>query len=320
MPDPIVTERIADSPSSQSGYGPRYQRAFTVLASSESDAREVLKGQIGIDEGTPYQDHQGKIPDQYCICVDRNARPITPVPVDGTGLFDVVCNFAYEDDQGYRRRIPANGQTRRYLRRSITSISVDRDIHGNPITNAADEPIDPPLQKLVVDKVLVIEWWKMFATWAHAEAYCSTYDGKVNSETYYSAPPWCLLCLGIDPEESPIMNSSFGMKPYKLTGQFQFQPTKVLKGPDGNTHTYGGWRANPLNWGRKTKNFVNNKTFHIFQDKDGNYTRDQLAAGAIRLADPVLLTADGNSWTDRANANYRDIENYDAVDFNSLGV
>lgn len=316
MPETLVIERRPSAPSELSGAGPRYQRAFTVIASSQSDSYEVLKGATGIVEGVEYTDHQGKTPDVFVKCLRVQSQALTQVPIDGTGLFDVIADYGYEDTQDFQRAIPTDGTRRWWLERNLTTEAVDKDRNNKPITNSADEPIDPPLQRFRVEKVLVIQWYKLFASMQAAQAYCSTYDDKINALPFYTAPQHCLYCMGIDPGENPVRRAFGSMGTYKLTARFAYKPPKTLYGPNHDNEIYGGWVANPFNWGRRVKN--PSGVFRKIRLGENGLT---LTGSDPQVTDPVALATNGMSYLlDPTQGNYRAIHLYNEIDFNTLGV
>lgn len=319
MADSLVSEIKPDAPAAVSQYGPSYNRKFVVEATSDDDARAILKAKLGITRGAPYQNHQGQQPDPAAVCLDIDSRPITQVPIEGTGYFEVQARYGYID-RGSLRAAIRPFETRRWLERGANHDACDTDIDGFAITNAADEPLRSPVYRLTITKVLCIEWYRYFQDWRAAEIFCSAYDGKVNSEPYYSAQPECLLCLGIDPEEAPVPSVNHFLKLYKLRAKFEYRPPKIFhQNGQAQTSTCPGWRPLIKNIGRRIR-FTDGSTIQhlqIYSDSQGYNINER---GAL-LTDEINLSLDGFQWNPANAPTYLTTHSlYEKTDFNGLGV
>ncbi len=214
--------------------GPSRSATWTVLATSDDNAREVLRDKARVERGTVYQDHQGQIPDLYCTCQTIDVAPLVSAPYNGTGLYSCRADF------GYPRSVPEvrawrEGQVVARVQRATVSAAAGIDRDGNPIQNKVREPIRGRT-KITPQYTLVLEWLKRFRSWEEAWTYYIGYDGKTNSDTFWGAPPECLLCVGVTPEDAGVPSSSSLTTLYRLTARLNYKPPVTVYGS-----TFGGW-------------------------------------------------------------------------------
>lgn len=308
MPDPIVLFSTPSSPAAWTTNGPFRTRTATVIAKSESHAKEQLVTNTGIDEGVVYEDLTGNVPDPYLVCVGIQARAVTQTPIDGEGLFAVDVSFAYASNVVGRPRQVPNFNPEYWIEASVNTEESETDVDGNPIQNTAGEPFVPPRQTRHITRVLVAQWWRYGTdTLALADFYGS-FEGKTNSQPFH-APVGnpnveCFYCLPFEIEKSPVRVPTVGQKLFRITARFEFKVGRTIGGT-----FYGGWRLVLPNRGRRVVTLAGIQQLHEGSDFD---------ASKPLLTDPVWINAAGSARS--ITPVYTDFKVYNTIDFNLLNL
>lgn len=306
MIDPI--EDFAGQSTNGSG-GPTRERNFWVYAKSDEDVKTILYGYFGIRRGVPFQDVHDNIPDPYCVCVDVRAVPVSPIPKDDFGLWKASVDYAYATSAVRNSRPQAPDLTPKFkIEPNEESVPADIDIYGNPITNAADEPIDPPLTRFKDRETLVITWHKWETDYLTLYAAKRPYRKKLNLNTYFGAPPKCFLCRDIRIDELNMSDQTGIYWLFRLTARLEFREPVTLGGT-----TYPGWVDVFPNMGKRVKTTDPAMPYKQIREATAGVGNVPIHVLPF-LLDPTGFNALGHNPT----PNYRSAEQYDVIDMAGL--
>lgn len=282
--------------------GPHFVRVFSAIAASATAALDILYTTYTVRKGVVYTDHQGQQYDNLTRCQDISIEEKTPAIVGGEGLFTLVAYFGYSNIR-FDPPADVDGTVREYIESAEISEPVDMDRNGVPLTNSSDEPFDPPLTKLTIDRVLVREWIRTGNSRISVEAQYAVYENKVNSTTFRGAPAECFYCKPFVVQEADIPESAAGLPYFRVQARFHFKPTKTI----GST-TYGGWVDTPIDKGRRT----------IAGNVGGVRTYAPIMMGGVPVSEPVLLNGAGQQLQSGATPLVLIVRHYQSIDFNLI--
>lgn len=261
--------------------GPRYARAWTVIASSGIDSLDVLSNELGINQGVAYEDEQGVSPDPYCTLRSFSVDAIVPAPLAGTGLYSVTAQYAYPQSRGVDPPT-VSGDTRWHMEREIVTEPIDIDADGNPIDNGVGELLDPPVTRERTYRTLVAEKIVYYFTLAAAEAFFSGFDDTVNASMFQGAPAGSLLCnVNVSrASDVPVLPGSLTI-PIMVSARFRERKNYMLHGV-----AVKGWQEARLKKGRRVKGSVVGgiQQYTPIKDSEGR-----------AIEEPVLLNAAGTA-------------------------
>lgn len=308
-----ISEKPPPYPERYDQDGLSAARAWDIVAESEVNARAVLYTETGVARGTVYMNHQGVIPDTFCVCQRLTARGHPPAPVGGTGLYEVLAEYAYSNWQ-YNAPTALDagpGQTKFWVERTIVSEPEDHALNALgsrwdvPIQNSADEPIDPPVTPLRIQKTLVAQWIQYFDSYETAYGAVSSYEDKLNDALYQGAPNGSLLCIGVDVEEAGIPAAAGASDyPYRFTARFAYKAPKVLE--DG--YEYEGWTTTRRDEGRRTKGEI----------VEGVRDYPAILKNSMAVSDPVPLNGGGQELPAGATTVVLAFKHYKYANFANL--
>lgn len=294
--------------STNGANGPTRERNFWVYASSDENVKAILWGHYGIRRGAPFRDVHGMIPDSYLICVDIKAVPVTPVVVDGFGLYKVSVEYAYGSVAVQTAKPQTPDLSPKYkIEPNEESVPADIDIHGRPIVNAADEPIDPPLTKFKDRETLVVTWHKWARDYITVYASKRQYRKKVNATEIFGAPPKCLLCRDIRVDELNVPDQAGYYFMFRLTARLEFREPITLEGV-----TYPGWVSVYPNLGHRVKTDDPDKPYK--QIRESNTDMSTMVHVQPFMLDPAGFEALGHNPT----PNYRSVDLYEEIEMSDL--
>lgn len=296
------------------------ERLFSILASSRVGARSKLSNQKNISVGSSWSNAYG---DAFDSSVSVNSIEITGNPESPTtagAQGDYTARVQY-GRRGDGRTEPVPGGDPVYLVDGSTSdVAVDQDNLGRPITSSSLEPFDPPLKGLEVTEVLTVRWWVQTPALANLLSLIRPFTGALNTSTWQGAPPFSMLCHGI--QHSERLEDDF----WKLEGKFEYRPTLQISSfpyseileRDGTdfiavTNEIPGWRVLATDRGRRVKNGTTSgglTKWKTLKDEEDN-----------PLSEPVFLDGDGGELPDGDMPKviaFRTIRK--SADFNTLGI
>lgn len=305
---PTVTEKSPPQNAVWDQNGRRFWRAWDVEAESEQDAWDKLYDNTDppVARGTVYVNHQSAQPEDFCVCQRMTARGHPPAPVDGTGLYEVVAEFAITTAR-FTPGAQYGGPTQWRVERTRATEPVDMDVAGNPITNSADEPIDPPLTRLIHTKVLIGEWFLLGRDWPSAYRRYAGYEGKLNSSAFHGAPPGSFWLDTVEPDQIYTVANGASeprQKVFRCIGRWLYRPEKTLYGV-----TYQGWIDAFIDRGRRT----------IGTPVGGVRKYDPiLMTDGSPISEPRLLNGAGGELAQSSNPVVRSVRHDDYAEFNAL--
>lgn len=177
MAVPTITEE-APAALIEDAQGLRGARNFTVIASSDTEAKSLLADQLSVARGAVYQSAAGDQPDLQFKCQSIEVRGDPPAVIGGVGLYRVRAVYRVGDEDIAE---PVAGGEKAYnWDTALVSMPADIDIDGSPIVNSSNEPFDPPQNALVPVLRLSVEWYVE----AFALADLIKYTGVKNSDTW----------------------------------------------------------------------------------------------------------------------------------------
>lgn len=130
----------------------------------------------GGDAGVPaIWDSHPYDPDFYCV--RKNAAH------KGACNYELICEYNYLQD-------PLNQPPIISIDYQDANEGVDRDTNGDPITNSADEPFDPPITIPISDMVITVE--KNLAVFDYV--FYAGYKNTINSDSWMGFAPKQVKC------------------------------------------------------------------------------------------------------------------------------
>lgn len=281
-PDPLVYDAT--------GY--KTARNFDVLARSQLDVLAILR-RYGICYGAVWQTSHSEAPDYSIVCKSIVVTSDPEAVIGGFGRYFAKANYERRVDE------PVIGGPPVYrVKGGLVSEPVDIDVYGNPIVNAADEPIDPPLTISSVNEVLNVSWYQQTDDIYSLQMSLREYRGAVNSEKWRGAMALSFLCHGVDIIEE--LDEDW----VKLGADFEYRhpidPSElsadIYKRTSGGslskiTSSVGGWVGIYANRGRREKGEV----------KNGKRDYPAILVDGQPVSEPVDLAGDGTRLDITAN-------------------
>jgi hypothetical protein len=177
---------------------------------------------------------------------------------------------------------------------SSTMERIDEDINGDPITNSAGEPSDPPLTEEVHEMVGRVTFCR--ASFNAVTAW--EYRGAVNSDVFQGFPAGKVKCTQYTGEE---ITTPYGPR-YQITMEFHAR--------------WDGWKKRFRDEGYEEKIGVKPdgkpRLRHIMvEDLDGNM---------VKATSPQPLDGSGLQLDDGATAVFREYQTYREMAFSALGL
>jgi len=216
------------------------------------------------------------------------------VPFEGPLSYEVTVYYSSEPYRSYENSPaefddPLNAPSKISWSFITSNEPVDRDIHGNPILNSAQESFNTPITKEFHDQVLRVI--KAQETFNAVRAY--DYMGSLNSNTFYGCPPGTMKCTTFDGEEARSVNLIYWI----ITYEFQYRAD--------------GWKRKVLDEGYrvKTGTIDGMNTYQTILDKEGN-----------PLSQPTLLDGYGNKMQASALGVWLEFDIYPSKNFSLLGL
>jgi hypothetical protein len=198
-------------------------RNFDIIATSQIQARALLKAQKGVEIGAiiVWQDYKGQSWNDEVICrrITIEGRPHAPLP-GGTGRYLVKAEYS----SARQGEAFIEGPPVYLLGGSLENAAADVDAEGRPVANSADEPFETPLARLKANEVLTVIWWDQYDTLGALLEVIRPYRGAINSAPWQGAEPRTVLCHGIDYTDHAFMGIAPGAKHWwKLEGKFEYR-------------------------------------------------------------------------------------------------
>lgn len=323
MPDPVTLETKPRQPAQWSPSGAQRYRSFTIIAKSESAAKDQLLADKGIEEGVEYVDHNGERPDPDLVCLAIEVEALTQIPNSETGLLSVHAAYGYRSSTSFRRRSNPLSPPQYWVDRGLRSEVIDTDVDGEPIINAADEVFDPPVTIQIPTETLVVEYWRSGTNFLTVYGATRNYIGKTNSVNFKGPNNVeCFFCESILIDQNPTRHHVPGLFWFRHTARFDFRPNKVFKDyafAGGFTErTVGGWRKVLMNRGRRVISGENGGVRFYHQIHEADSADGLFNPTQPLITDPVFLTANGQGV--QARPNYKVFQVYNTANFNELGI
>lgn len=301
MTVPVITERTPAVDQSNEGYVA--VREFTIIATSEENAKALLLSNKSITLGTVYQSPYSETPDADAIALNISVRGSPPAPSSGggaTGLYIVTVRYGRPALNGQTVQPELAGPAVWRKQRTLVQETADIDLDGKPLTNTVDEPFDPPAVVQVPSVTAIGVFLREHASWSAADLYYGEYFGKVNDLPFLGAAAGGLLCTFIEPVE--IQPGLF-----RVEIQLQYRPPVVQFGT-----TYEGWATLIVNRGRR---------IWVRSLPDGTKIYAPLEDSGVAVTEPKMIDAMGTGVVPVGDdPHLNQFRFYDRIDFNLLGI
>lgn len=193
MPSTSDIREQKAGPVQETADGFTHTRRWKCIARSEMEARAKMRHFAGVFISAPWYTTFGEKPDPSVVCRSLSIEGSPPAPLGGQG--DYLVEAGYEPAGTDEAVI--GGPPKYRIQTSITSVPVDIDADGDPIENSAGQPIDPPLTDQDDQEVLVVEWWRKYATLSACFAEIRPYRNAKNLTAWQAAPKGSVRCRGI---------------------------------------------------------------------------------------------------------------------------
>jgi hypothetical protein len=219
-----ITENPTALTSSTDGSG---RREFLIEASSEGEARRILRQTKNIAAGRQVRNAYGEVLDPRSRYEHPRITAQTPTLTGGRlGLWRAVCRYS----------IPAAGESRGeegaggggggvpvaelQWSRSEQQQPLEKDAEGRLIANSKGEPYEPQPVQVVAGRVLTVTW--SLPAPVDLDFFFS-FDQTTNAVPWTIAGRWTVprhkaKCAGIDPVE-PVSGEGLA----RLVGTFEFK-------------------------------------------------------------------------------------------------
>lgn len=204
---PDIREQKA-GPVSETSDGFTHTRRWKVFARSEMEARALMAKHREVFIGAPWYTTFGERPDASVVCRGLRFEGDPPAPLGGYG--DYLVEADYEPAGADEAVI--GGPPKYRLQTSLVSQPVDIDADGDPITNSAGEPIDPPLTDYTDQEILVVEWWSKYASLSAAYQAARPYRNAKNLVTWQGAPKGSMRCRGVNHVDDVVVSDGIWVK------------------------------------------------------------------------------------------------------------
>ena len=323
MPDPVTLETKPRQPATWSPAGAQRYRSFTIIAKSESAAKEQLLADKGIEEGVEYVDHTGERPDPDLVCLAIEVEALTQLPSSNSGLLGVHAAYGYRSSTSFRRRSNPMTPPQYWVDRGLRSEVIDTDVDGEPIVNDADEVFDPPLTVQIPTETLIVEYWRSGTNFLTVYGGTRPYIGKTNSVNFKGPNNVeCFYCESILIDQNATRHQVPGLWWFRHTARFEFRPNRSLKNylfnGGYNEILVPGWRKALMNRGRRCISSVNGGRTYYRQIHEANDEGGMFDPGRPLITDPVFLAAGG--FNVQSKPNYKVFQIYETIDFNQIGI
>lgn len=313
----LVTPIPEQSGATEDAGGRRYTRAFHVVAASAMDALAVLGDEENIKRGSLYRDQQGDLDTTgYARCQSLRVAAVVDAPVNATGLYAVTAEYAWPNAVQFTANSVTKNAPRLWIERQQTTEPADIDRNGKPIANRVYQPVDPPLTKRSVTRVLCVEWLEEAVSWTSVFQQYAGYEEHVNSATYFGEPPGSFYCEPFEIEEQNTFGPAGNLQ-YRVVARFAYRPRRTysFSPPDYITsasYTFDGWDDVFVHRGTRLLDDDNKLVELLSEDEDGN---------RVRISDPVNLSANGKLvLPDRAAPVLIGVKHYHEANFNEVIV
>lgn len=283
MSTPTITEAETQRPFVRGRNGRVVVREFDVIARSMEDAHQKI-GQAGditeaiggpIRRGTIYVDHTGNQPDAFVVCTNIEVTTRSPGNLSNNGLYRVACTYNIPEVARQTPPEPTTLTTQWTVESSTFVEPVDTDING-PITNTANQAFAGVSRITGADTLVGVRLFP-FPDYLSAYAAFKSYHLKVNSNTWFGAPPRCLLCRSIQVEDASLLYN-VGNTLFRIAFRFEYKAPKgsatYIRSGNGFQNaggvTLGGWDDIVLNVGQVAiKPVDGNNVYVAVTDPDG---------------------------------------------------
>ena len=262
-----------------------YQVTYIVICTSTDD-----------DESTIYNATASGIPAQYDTYAGDDDAHCTGLDLEhventagGKAIWHATATYKTRDDRStpgtnisYPLSRPA---TYTWTHQKYDKVRA-YDIEGNAFKNSAGDPLESPPVFEITYPILIVE--KNESSFDYGKAYY--YSNKINSNTFYTAPPGYCKCEGIS-GQGPYYESSQTF--WRVSYEFHFNP-------------YGWDPVEILDAGPKARPEVGEVSEYV---KDAN--------GVVSTEPVLLVTPDG---TRAYTPSYLEFHMYQKANFSALGV
>ncbi|MEM1446534.1 MAG: hypothetical protein AAGF84_10785 [Planctomycetota bacterium] len=181
------------------------RRAFDVEARSILEAVNVLDRVASIHRGAVFEDWHGNRTSPLAYCTNLRPKAKTPIPLNGTGLVRIECEFRSQTFGGTTEEPEIDG-TPRYAWRGLqrrTKADVDRN--GNRITNSLGQTLKVPYDEAYA--VLEVVWRTTIAP--SAEKIILTNE-SINSANYRGIPAGQGYCPSLTSDPIIVGDTEIG--------------------------------------------------------------------------------------------------------------
>ncbi len=205
---PIISPSKPPSDAEFTRNGAKFSRAWTILAGSELEARQILKAQTGFIEGVPFKDFRGNVPDPLSVCQRITVKQSTPLPPVGTSLWAVAAYFERESQSGGSggkndRQPEPGGPVIFHYEDSQASQPMDVDFKGTKVATSAGEPFKS-VTTIRTSRILVGRWYEYADSEIILSNRFNTFADTVNSVDFFTSPRGSYRFISVKPtEKSP---------------------------------------------------------------------------------------------------------------------
>lgn len=305
----LIVEQKPDAETEQTANGMTAGRRWSVIAASGVDALAIVKGALGIQIFSVYQNVQGQVPNPNLLLRRLRARGKPEAVIGGLGQY--IIDGEYSTDLEDKRAVPG-GPWVWSVRGTLGSLLVDHDFKGNPIVTSSEEPVDPPLTRLSPEEVLHGERYFQGPDEISVYIPLRPYVATVNAAPFFGASRGCVLCHVPQPRAS---DSGWVF----VSIDFQYKKPKHLFG-----QTYEGWQDTIPDRGRRK--IKDNTSNDPGQRYEAIPMRGVNGGGLVPVDEPAFLDGHGQPLPNVTNIGQdggpapfiKVVTHYDYMDFNNI--
>lgn len=271
----------------RAGYGgTEYSRSFTVVASSQSHALELLASTVpyNLRRGVIYVDERGTIIDSLLRLEHFEVYGSPPAPVNGSGLYHVRAVFGYAS--GFRaaaaaapRQPQESGLAEPLWDVREIAVPVDTVLSGVPVQNSAGEPLSPQLTKIVTSRDLVLSFLsEAYASVIAAQTAYDPYVGSLNLDPVYGFPAARFRMRPPRVHDTKRLTTTGTARYLQIELRLEYRPPVL--GFDGTP--FSGFTELRHNMGHRKRTAAGATTYDLLRDEQG-----------VPLNRPALLNGSG---------------------------
>lgn len=236
-----IDRRTSEQPLVVDSNGTRAYAEWTLKARSRVHALARMRT-IGVFRGAVYKEIDNSVPDPF-LMADRISvgvwDSINEQTQAGLGIYHVVTEYKPINNSVGGDEIEVDGSPVWTTEEGLTDVEIDSDIHGVPIVNTAQVPIEGVTAPEPTE-FQIVEWIRSNENYFKAVKFSRQYRGKTNKSAFKGADPREVLCHGFKPQALDRKAFSGGGL-IKYTARLEFSNSRRIRttvlrgsfGPDG---------------------------------------------------------------------------------------